>query len=315
MPVSDTSPFATLERQALPRFDRQAAFAAYEAARHHFPSARFCAQSNPVADLGALADAYDVFVFDAFGVLNVGETAIPGAIARIEALRSAGKTCLILSNAASYDQQAAEAKFRRLGFAFSASEIVTSRQAAIEALEQSGLQKGLAVLGLAPGETGALPFEPVFPRTDDELDAASGFLFLSTLRWGMEKQDRLEASLRRRRRPVVIANPDIIAPREDGLSTEPGFFGYRLAALDLADVDFHGKPFPSVYGLVQRRFPPDADLRICMIGDTLHTDVLGAAAAGWKTVLATDYGMLTGQDIEAAIRISGIRPDHILPSI
>lgn len=305
---------ATLAGVDLPRFEQGTAFEAYERARMHFPAAAFPPVAKRVADLGALVDDYDVFVFDAFGVLNVGERTIPGAVARVDALKAAGKTCLILSNAASYDAEAAHAKFRRLGFSFEPETIVTSRQAAIEAAGEE-IRSGWAVLGLDPGEEGSLPFAPRFPRTEEDFDEAPGFLFLSTLRWTLQQQEMLEASLLRRPRPVIIANPDIIAPREGGLSTEPGHFGYRMAERGVGTIAFHGKPFASIYDLVERRFRFPRETRICMIGDTLHTDILGAAAAGWGTVLATGHGMLTGLDIDAAIARSGIVPHHLLPAI
>lgn len=299
---------------SLPRFDQQGAFEAYEEIRHRFPEAVFPTHSESAGSLAALTDRYDLFVFDAFGVLNVGETAIPGAVERIAALEAAGKTCIILSNAASYDSDAADRKFRRLGFRFDAEHIVTSRQAALASLA-TWPECRWAILGLGAEEAGHLPFDPWVPDTRADFDAAEAFLFLSTLRWSMEAQGLLEASLADRPRPVVIANPDIIAPREDGLSTEPGFFGYRLAERGLGQVEFHGKPFPSIYERVRQRFPGHPADRICMIGDTLHTDILGAAAAGWKTVLATRHGMLRGLDIAGAIARSGIVPDHIIPSI
>lgn len=302
------------EAAPMPRFDQLGAFEAYEQVRHHFPKVAFPGHSQTADSLGALTDRYDLFVFDAFGVLNVGETAIPGAVARIAALEAAGKTCIILSNAASYDGDAACRKFRRLGFAFGADRIVTSRQAALAALAAAPARRW-AILGLGADEAGALPFAPLVPESRADFDRAEGFVFLSTLRWGLGAQDLLEASLAQHPRPVVIANPDIIAPREDGLSTEPGFFGYRLAERGLGRVEFHGKPFPSIYRQVRERFPDHSAHRICMIGDTLHTDILGAAAAGWKTVLATRHGMLKGLDIDGAIARSGIVPDHIIPSI
>ena len=67
--------------------------------------------------------------------------------------------------------------------------------------------------------------------------------------------------------------------------------------------------------MVRARFADVAPSRICMIGDTLHTDILGAAAAGWKTALATAHGLLKGTDPTLPIARSGIVPDHILPSI
>ncbi|MBB4063721.1 HAD-IIA family hydrolase [Gellertiella hungarica] len=299
-----------------PAFDSDTAFKAYEAVRGLLPEARFKGAGAARTDLGALVDEFDMFVFDAFGVLNVGDTPIPGAVERVRMLRARGKTCVVVTNAASYDPAASLAKFTRLGFDFPSTDIATSRQAAEEAAIARGANENWAVLGMDAGEAGALPFQPLHPGDDAELyDRAEGFLFLSNLRWTAHRQALLEATLTRRSRPVIIANPDIIAPREGGLSTEPGYFGYRLAKLGLGSVEFHGKPFPSVYDLVRRTHPAARDGRICMVGDTLHTDVLGGAAAGWGTVLVSDHGLFKGVDVREKIAACGIVPDYIVPAI
>ena len=55
----------------------------YEAVRSLLPTAKMPEQSMHAEDLpGALADRFDVFLLDAFGVLNVGEMAIDGAAQR-----------------------------------------------------------------------------------------------------------------------------------------------------------------------------------------------------------------------------------------
>ena len=66
--------------------DAQWAFSAYQAVRHRLPSATFPTTSQNVAGLGDLADQFDVFLLDAFGVLNVGQRAIPVAPERVRDL-------------------------------------------------------------------------------------------------------------------------------------------------------------------------------------------------------------------------------------
>lgn len=145
----------------------------------------------------------------------------------------------------------------------------------------------------------------------------SAFLFLSVQSWTENRQQLLEASLKDNPRPVVIANPDIVAPRGETFSTEPGYFGHRLMSLYGTDVHFHGKPFASVFELVEQKIDlSEVDRnRICMVGDTLHTDVLGGAARGWRTALVTDHGLFKGLEPEKYISKSGIRPDWMVGSI
>jgi predicted HAD superfamily phosphohydrolase YqeG len=52
-----------------------------------------------------------------------------------------------------------------------------------------------------------------------------------------------------------------------------------------------------------------------MIGDTLHTDILGGNAQGFTTVLVTQHGFLRGLDVAKHITLSQISPDFQLASI
>ena len=81
-----------------------------------------------IASLLDISNDIDAFVFDAFGVLNVGETMIPAADRRLDQLRERGCAIRILTNAASYDRAGAIDKFKRLGLTVADYEIITSRQ-------------------------------------------------------------------------------------------------------------------------------------------------------------------------------------------
>ncbi len=306
-----------MDEALFPALDARAAFDLYEHWRHRLPQAQFPAKGKRVSGIVDLAAMYDVFVFDAFGVLNVGETPIAGAREALAELRHRGKACFVLTNAASYGLAAAVRKFERLGFDFSAEEIVSSRMAAERHLPAAGVSGYWAVAALDGFDTGELN-APCKPLGDDPQVArdAGGFLFLSSNDWTAERQRHVERAMRERSRPVVIANPDIVAPRETAFSTEPGYCGHRLADICEPQVTFHGKPFRSVYDLVIERCGPDVPAqRICAVGDTLHTDILGAAAMGWGTVLVTDHGLMRSLDIAQCIARSGIVPQWIMPSI
>ena len=63
--------------------DARAIFDRYQAIRNRLPVADFPSKTCAIGSLMDIADQIDAFVFDAFGVLNVGETPIPGAAARL----------------------------------------------------------------------------------------------------------------------------------------------------------------------------------------------------------------------------------------
>ncbi|MCG6883230.1 MAG: HAD hydrolase-like protein [Silicimonas sp.] len=285
--------------------DAASIFDRYQAVRHRLPEANFGTGTTEVGSLLDIASQVDAFVFDAFGVLNVGETPIPGAAERLDQLRDAGLRLRILSNAASYDHQGATEKFRKLGMRIAPDEIVTSRDAAI-----SGLEQRLWGCIAAPSDNlSDIPSDTL--RLEDDPDGysqAEGFLFLSTEVWTPERQDMLRDSLLNHPRPVIIANADLAAPRDFGFSLEPGHYGHLLADDGVPDVRFFGKPFPEVYDLIESSLKDIPPHRIAMCGDTLHTDILGAAARGWRTVLVTRDGMFSGLDSARFCELSALTP-------
>lgn len=287
-------------------------FDRYEAVRHRLPSASApdtTARINSLHDIAAQADA---FVFDAYGVLNIGEAGIPGASQRLRELRANGHQIRILSNAASYTHAGAAAKFRKLDMGVRDHEIITSRDATLAHLEPrlwgciTAPQDDLSDI---PAPTRRLVDDP------ESYDAVEGFLFLSTEVWSLDRQALLKASLLARPRPLVIANADLVAPREHGFSLEPGYFGHLLADHDIPDIRFVGKPFPTVYQMIEDSLPDTPAGRIVMCGDTLHTDILGAAARGWQTVLVEHDGLFSGQDTCAYVNRAGLFPNWRLSRI
>lgn len=292
------------------------AFDRYEAIRHRLPKAGAPGAATQIADLGVVSAQYDAFVFDAYGVLNVGERPVTGARRRVDALREAGKRVLVLTNAASFNRVETQEKFKKLGFAFGEDEIISSRAVCEQHLSAV---PGVATWGVAAPagfDTSDLPVAATLLGDDPKVYAAvDGFLLLSSADWTGARQAMLHQSLEALPRPLVVANPDLVAPRENGLTLEPGFYAHALSdALGLVAL-FHGKPFPSVYDAVERRLDGIPPARIAMVGDTLHTDVLGAQARGWGSVLISDHGLFAGLDVMHFITQSGICPDWIAPSI
>lgn len=311
-----TMPDGTLDPidAGVPTLTVDAAFNRYEAIRNRLPIAAVGRPTRHVQDLLEVADAYDGFLFDSFGVLNVGETAIPGAARCLDMLRRSGKCVRILTNAASYTGETALAKYQRLGFDVAPAEIVSSRDVTFAHLGDvaAGLIWG-AISAAGDGfqdAAGAELFDLLEPAAD--WDRAEGIVFLSSARWTSTLQDRLVSELTRRPRPVIIANPDLVAPREGGLTIEPGFWAHNLQDRTGIVPRLFGKPYGEAFTIALDGMPPG---RHAMIGDTLHTDILGGQAAGLDTILVTDHGLFAGRDCAPFIRRSGIVPTLSMSSI
>lgn len=297
--------------------DASWAFDAYLAVGHRLPAVRSrtgCAQAHRLPEI---AEPFDLVLLDAYGVLNVGETAIEGAAASIAALRRAGKAVAVVSNSAGYPKHFMMQRYRRLGFDFAPGEVATSREALLRRLSDEPRRRWGLMLNPANGTEDFEAFDTVFLGEDTKVyDAVEGFLLVGSDGWTETRQAALETSLLRHPRPVLVGNPDIVAPREDGLSREPGHFAHRLADATGITPQFFGKPFSAIFELaLSRRRPRPRPARVLMVGDTLHTDVLGGQQMGFATALVTENGSLAGSDIGEAVRRSGIVPDYIIDRI
>lgn len=291
----------------------QDAFNAYENVRHRLPDLRGGGACVRVPHLEAIADEHDVFLLDAFGVLNIGETAIEGVPERVARLQKAGKRVMVVSNAAGHPHADLLAKYARLGYDFAPEDVITSRKATLHGLACVHPRKWGLMATESLGRADLEDLDVTYLAEDPKAyDAAEAFLLLGSAVWTEGRQSLLEQALRRNPRPVYVGNPDIVAPREDGFSTEPGIFAHRLADATGIEPVFFGKPFGNIFDLAFERLGIFDPSRTVMVGDSLHTDILGGQAAKLKTALVAGFGFFAGHDVDAPIEASGIQPDYIL---
>ncbi len=295
--------------------DTNVAFDKYESLRDALPSATFPTTSHTGRDLSDTTDQFDAYILDAFGVLNRGETAIEGAMGRMAELRAAGKRLIVLTNAASYTRVEILAKYHRLGFDFTADEVVSSREVAfanLPKLADGQVWAAISAKGDDFGDVPALSIVKDLAEQPELLNTAGGFLFLSTARWNDTDTNALAEALQDNPRPLIVANPDLVAPREDGLTIEPGMIAHDIIDRTGIDAAFYGKPYSDAFNTALAQLDGIPRHRIAMVGDTLHTDVLGGAAAGIGTILVTDHGLFKGFDVAPYIKQSGIQPGWIV---
>ena len=295
--------------------DAKWAFRRYREIQHRLPTARFPESSIASVSSADLIGQFDIFALDSFGVLNVGETPVAGAVEAVETFRAAGKRVFVLTNAASTPLAHLRGKYESMGFEFADEEIVSSRGLLMSAL--AGYDDGMrwAVAASKSAEIEELPCNAV-PLDEVSLKNADGIVLLGMRDWTDTDQQKLQEELARRPRPILVGNPDLVAPRENGVTLQPGAYAHALRDATGIAPDLFGKPYANAFDTLLGLAGPGIDLnRVLMIGDTLHTDILGGAAAGIRTALATDHGIMRGLDVEACISESGIRPDFILPAI
>lgn len=265
-----------------------------------------------VARVGARA-----VVLDGFGVLNNGTDVLPGAAESVARLRALGIPIRVLTNDASALPAEIAARHRRRDVDIDDHEVVSGLSLLTSRLDERPGGWLVVATRLVIPELAALGLS-AWDGSPSRLDAAGGFVILESDDWDDERQARLESSLRRNPRALIVTNPDIAAPWPDlppgRLAADPGWYSHRLAdAVGIAPL-FLGKPFPPVYRRVLETLPGIAPADVLAVGDSPHTDILGGRNAGLRTLLL-GTGLLSGRDLDAYARACGILPDLIAPTI
>ena len=268
-----------------------------------------------------LAPDYDAFILDLWGVVHDGTAPFPGVLDCMGRLIAAGKRVVLLSNAP-----------RR-------SDDVVRRIAAIGV--PAGLYHGVMSSGEEAWQYLARRDDPFYAglgrralhigsERDLEIREGLGLDFVETaaeadfvLNTGpAEWEDTIAdyapvlSAARERNLPMVCANPDLVVIHGGRPALCAGALAEEYERLG-GRVRWHGKPHASVYdsclallGIAERR-------RILAIGDSLRTDIAGAAAAGIDALLIaggvhagefTVDGALDLERIATAIRESGTSP-------
>jgi ribonucleotide monophosphatase NagD (HAD superfamily) len=86
------------------------------------------------------------------------------------------------------------------------------------------------------------------------------------------------------------------------------------------DVRWYGKPYQPAFDLALARMARLLDQplnrkRVAMVGDSLHTDILGGNAAGMASVLVTDHGLFRSREALPYCAACDIRPDWVVNSL
>ena len=291
------------------------AYGQLESIRSRLPQpARQPAHYEQVPNLLAIADRFDNFFFDAFGVLNVGQTDIPNAIATVAELRRRGKRLLVVSHASAYDKEYMVEKFIRLGFDFSAEEIVASRDGLLAQI-RSQPPRLYGVIGPRDRQSDLAGLNLIYYGEEDFYERAEEILFLAAFGWDADQQERFIGELSARPRPIHLGNPDLIAPQGDATSIEAGSYMLFLPDNLQPWLRVYGKPFPPIFQVARGRIADFHPERTLMLGDTLHTDVLGANNLGLASALVSDWGFFQGLDWAHYIKDSAIVPNFVLPAL
>ena len=279
--------------------------------------------------LAPVVDAYDAFIVDLWGVLHDGAKPLPGTVECLTALKAAGKRVVLLSNAPRPSAPAI-VRLGEIGFARELyRDLMTSGEETWRHLVRrsdpwyAALGERCYMIG-PPRDLGMLT--DVRAERIYDIEAAD-FILNTGADFGdtVEKFEDLLQRAAARRLPMICANPDLEVLMRGRREICAGALAARYEALG-GTVRYHGKPYPSVYEACFALLDDPPRARVCAIGDSLRTDIAGAAAAGIDSILATGGihaealgigpGELPPPDrLEALCAAVGIRPRMAAPGL
>ncbi len=283
----------------------------------------------PIFDgFAPLAERYDGFIVDLWGVMHDGARVFPAAIDCLERLRALDKRIVILSNAPRR-VSAIQERNQQLGLSSELSHgVMSSGEDAWHHLAHRpdawyralgtrcyhlgpardfNMREGLDysfVDGLAEADfvlmTGTLGSEEAVGDYEDFLRAAAGH--------GL---------------PMICANPDLEVIRDGKPEICAGAVAARYEEIG-GQVRYHGKPHTGIYDACFSVLDGVPRARIAAIGDALRTDIAGANAVGIDGIFimgglqardldADDEGYATPQRLAAQCAAEGHSPAAALP--
>lgn len=275
-----------------------------------------------VSGVSALASAFDDLLVDVWGVVHDGVRPFDGVVDALEALASAGKRVLFLTNTSRTSDAVVDTLVGRMGIRRELFFDVVSSGDVTRAALAARDPHVFASLSPMPrvfhhGDASYVPwlYELSLSMVDDVADAE--LVVASGAPGGRRALDDARALLApavARGVSMVCTNPDRVIPSAAGPGIGPGAVAKVFADLG-GRVVAYGKPHAAMYREALRRL--GGQRRVVAVGDMLETDVRGARAAGIAVAMVTETGAHAGEtktpeERAALFEREGIAPDMVL---
>jgi HAD superfamily hydrolase (TIGR01459 family) len=271
--------------------------------------------------LSALADCFDLFLIDQFGVLHDGVSPYRGAVECLAKLKASGKGLVLLSN--SGKRAAANiARLADLGFSHELFDhVVTSGEVAWQGIVDRSFGTPFApgsrmfIVGHEDHDYG---FEQLGVRLVEE-PADADFVMIAASRapkMSLDQYGEILAAAAASDIPALCCNPDRLMLTAAGVQPSAGEIASLYCTLG-GRVTFVGKPYPAMYAFVRNRCLRAESARTLAIGDSIEHDICGGfnahlATALVRTGLSHD---LSDEELSNRLAAYGAAPDFVLPGL
>ena len=287
-------------------------------------------KSKTIDSLLEIADQFDAFFIDMFGVLWDGEAFYPEALSICAKLIQNKKKIYVLTNTTVLKDDVKQ-KYKKFGFLSRVhyTDIITSGDILKFELENHALMDKVTkkkggkyfLIGLPNDKV----LKSVLSRQTDDISKASVVYLSASQKIKNNKYIKLKSmrsfipDLKKTLQynlPVLCANPDYFSIERGCKCITQGSLAQWYEKHG-GRVYWIGKPYPQIYNyaIQKTKLIPQ---RCAMIGDTIRTDILGGKNAGMKTILIIGYGVThdrlqRGESLDQIAKQEKAFPDFLLP--
>ena len=246
---------------------------------------------------------YDCFLFDLDGVLYRGDQVVSGAPAALAALREAGRRVVFMTNNSARTPEEVAATLEGLDIEAHTEEIETSALATAGMLAARGGGTAFVI-----GRRGLL--DALANAGIHVVDGAAGRVDHVVVGWDADADYaklRDACLLIQRGADLIATNADASYPSPDGLWPRAGALLAVVTTTTGAIPEVVGKPNPPLFEAALARAGGGRPL---VVGDRIETDIAGADALGWDSLL-----VLTGVTSRADLDGASVRPTYVADSL
>jgi HAD superfamily hydrolase (TIGR01450 family) len=270
-------------------------------------------QTAALTTSASLADQYDHFLIDLDGVVYIGRQAVPGSIETLAELRRRGKQVRFVTNDPTREAAHYARRLERLGLPTPAEHVVPVAAAMLAYLAAQGVAADRGPLGLTTYVVGTAELKRFLAWGGLEiLDEESGDRAEVVVVGGHgdfnNRELRTAGRAARTARHFLLSAPDASFPMPDGPWPGAGAMAAAIAYMADRQPVVVGKPEPWLFRAALASLPPGG--RVAMVGDNLHTDIVGAQRAGLDSLL-----VLSGHSSEADLPDAPVQPTYVLPRL
>ena len=265
-----------------------------------------------------LADQFDAFFIDQFGVLMDASGPYPFAIDAIKRLSEYNKPIILLSNSGKRARENCE-RLERLGFELSSfTAVITSGEVAYWSIKNK-FEDSVFIepkIYLISRDADTSPINGLSCEITKDTDEAD-YLIIA----GSESDSKplkhytsLLEPIANKQVPAFCTNPDLVMLTPNGTSFGAGLIAKEYEKMG-GSVMWFGKPHPLIYKFALNKIPNIEPQKVLCIGDSLEHDIRGGFDANCSSALVKTgiAATIKNEDLRNSNNLSKI-PNFVIPA-